>query len=152
MTPEKKLEQKGITLPEVPTPVANYAPVKKSGKYLYISGQSCVVNGEIKYRGRLGKDLTIEEGYDAARLTAVNIIAVLKDTIGSLDKIKNIVKVFGLVSSDQDFFDQPKVINGASDLFVEIFGEKGLHARSAVGTSVLPFNIPVEIEIIAEVE
>lgn len=149
---EKRLAEAGITLPTAPKPVASYVPAIKSGNLLYTSGQLCTVDGKLKYTGKVGKELTLEEAYEAARTAAINCLAVIKQQIGSLDKIKQIVKVVGYVASDPGFTDQPKVVNGASDLLVEIFGEKGIHARSAVGAVSLPLNAPVEIEMIVEVE
>jgi len=149
---EKRLAEAGITLPTAPKPVASYVPAIKSGNLLYASGQLCTVDGKLKYTGKVGKELTLEEAYEAAKTAAINCLAVIKQQIGSLDKIKQIVKVVGYVSSDPAFTDQPKVVNGASDLLVEIFGDRGIHARSAVGVASLPLNAPVEIEMIVEVE
>jgi len=149
---EKRLAEAGITLPAAPKPVASYVPVKKCGNLLYTSGQLCTVDGKLKYTGKVGKEVTLEEAYEAARIAAINCLAVIKQQIGSLDQIKQIVKVVGYVASDPGFTDQPKVVNGASDLLVEIFGDKGIHARSAVGAVALPLNAPVEIEMIVEVE
>lgn len=149
---EKRLEELGVQLPEAPSARGNYKPSMQIGDFVYTSGASCVIDGEIVYHGRLGTDLTIEEGYDAAKITALNLLSMLKAELGDLDRITQIVKLLGFVSSAPDFYDQPKVINGASDFLVEVFGEKGKHTRSALGTSVLPFNIPVEIEMIVKVE
>lgn len=152
MSAEQRLADLGITLPEAPKPVATYLPAVVSGNLLFVSGQACTVDGKMKYQGKVGKNLTLEQGYEAARIAAINALAILKEELGSLDKVKRVVKVFGLVASDPEFYEQPKVINGASDLLVEVFGDKGRHARSAVGTNVLPFNTPVEVEMIVEVE
>lgn len=149
---EKKLGELGIILPGQTKSMGNYVTVRKSGNMLYLSGNGPMREGKVVMSGKLGADLSIEQGYEAARITAINILGVLKSELGDLDKIKQFVKVLGFVQSTDDFFDQPKVINGASDLFVEVLGEKGRHARSAIGTSVLPFNLPVEIEAIVEVE
>jgi len=124
----------------------------QTGKLVYTSGQGCKRAGQLVYQGKLGKDITIEEGYDAAKIAIINALAILQGHLGSLDKIKRIVKLLGFVACVPEFDQQPKVINGASDLLLEIFGEKGQHARSAIGTNALPSNIPVEIEMIAEVE
>ena len=132
--------------------MGNYVTVRRSGNMLYLSGNGPMREGKVVMSGKLGADLTVEQGYEAARITAINILGVLKSELGDLDKINQFVKVLGFVQSTDDFFDQPKVINGASDLFVEVLGEKGRHARSAIGTSVLPFNLPVEIEVIVEVD
>jgi enamine deaminase RidA (YjgF/YER057c/UK114 family) len=146
-TPEQNLEKLGLTLPEVGTPIANYVKWKQVGNLLYLSGSGPDVFG------KLGAELTIEEGYQAARETGLEIIAVLKvATGGDLNKIKQFVKVLGMVNSDPKFDKQPAVINGFSDLMVEIFGEKGKHARSAVGVAALPNNMAVEIEVIVELE
>ncbi len=151
-TPEEKLANAGITLPIISAPVANYVNVVRTGNLLFLSGKGpSDVSG--KYiTGKLGTNLTIEEGYSAARLTAINQLAVLKKELGELSKIKRIVKVLGLVNSSSDFYDQPKVMNGFSDLMVLALGEKGKHARSAIGTNTLPFNMAVEVELIVEIE
>ena len=149
---EKKLGELGIILPGQTKSMGNYVTARRSGNMLYLSGNGPMREGKVVMSGKLGADLSIEQGYEAARITAINILGVLKSELGDLDKIKQFVKVLGFVQSTDDFFDQPKVINGASDLFVEVLGEKGRHARSAIGTSVLPFNLPVEIEAIVEVE
>lgn len=143
-TPEQKLEELGITLPEFSKPVANYVKWRKVGNLLFLAGDGSEI------RGKLGKDLTVEEGYQAARMTGIEILATLKAACGELSKIKQFVKVHGMVNSAPDFYDQPKVINGFSDLMVEVFGEKGKHARAAVGMGSLPSNIAVEIEVIVE--
>lgn len=149
---DKKLKELNIQLPIAPSPVAKYVLIKKVGNLLYTSGQDCRRDGELLYEGKLGKDLSVEEGYNAAKETAINCLAVLKQELGSLDRIKQIVKVLGFVNSTDSFIEQPAVINGASELFVEVFGEKGKHARSAISSNSLPFNIPVEIEMIVEIE
>lgn len=149
---DKRLGELGIILPGQTKSMGNYVTVRKSGNMLYVSGNGPMREGKVVMSGKLGADLSIEQGYEAARITAINILGVLKSELGDLDKIKQFVKVLGFVQSTDDFYDQPKVINGASDLFVEVLGEKGRHARSAIGTSVLPFNLPVEIEIIVEIE
>lgn len=143
-TPEQKLQELGITLPEFSKPVANYVKWRKVGNLLFLAGDGSEV------KGKLGKDLTVEEGYQAARMTGIEILATLKAACGELSNIKQFVKVLGMVNSAPDFYDQPKVINGFSDLMVEVFGEKGKHARSAVGMGSLPSNIAVEIEVIVE--
>jgi len=149
---EKKLQDMGIIIPDVPKPAASYIPAIQTGKLVYTSGQGCKKDGIPVYKGKLGKDLTIEEGYDAAKISIVNCLAVLKGHLGSLDKVKRVVKLLGFVASVPEFDQQPSVINGASDLLIKVFGEKGRHARSAIGTNVLPFGMPVEIEMIVEVE
>ncbi|MDE3143033.1 MAG: RidA family protein [Bacteroidota bacterium] len=151
-TPEENLKAKGIELPAVPKPIANYVNAVRTGNLIYLAGKGPLQKTGTYITGKLGKDLTIEQGYEAARLTAINQIAVLKDMLGDLKKVKKIVKVLGMVNGSPDFYDQPKVMNGFSDLMVEIFGENGKHARSAIGVSSLPMNIPVEVEMIVEVE
>ncbi|MBL4954724.1 RidA family protein [Neobacillus sp. YIM B02564] len=152
MSIENRLEDLGIKLEEVKTPKFSYTPVTQVGNLVYTSGQDCRVNGELILEGKLGRELTIEEGKQAARQCAINCLSVLKWHLGSLDKIKKVVKVLGFVQSHDEFKDQPYVMNGASDLFLEVFGEKGKHARSAIGANELPFNTPVEVEIIVEIE
>ncbi|WP_408011442.1 RidA family protein [Pseudalkalibacillus sp. A8] len=152
MSIEDRLQELGITLEEVKTPKFSYVPVTQVGNLVYTSGQDCRVNGELILEGKLGRELTVEDGKKAARQCAINCLSVIKWHLGSLDKVKKIVKVLGFVQSNDEYKDQPFVMNGASDLFLEIFGEKGKHARSAIGTNELPFNTPVEIEIIAEIE
>lgn len=150
-TPEEKLSAAGIVLPTVSTPVANYVNAVRTGNLVFLSGKG-PSDSQGKYiTGKLGADLSIEQGYAAARLTAINQLAVLKKELGDLSKIKRIVKVLGLVNSASDFYDQPKVMNGFSDLMVLALGEKGKHARSAIGTNTLPFNMAVEVELIVEV-
>jgi len=150
-TPEKKLQEAGIELPEASQPVANYVKFRKVGNLIYLAGYGpCSMEG-LKY-GKVGKDLTIEEGYQAARATGICLLATLKLAVGDLSRVKQIVRVVGMVSSDPAFFDQPKVVNGCSDLMTEVFGEAGKHTRAAVGMAVLPNNIPVEITMIVEVE
>jgi enamine deaminase RidA (YjgF/YER057c/UK114 family) len=145
-TPEEKLKEMGIELPEVSQPMANYVKWKQVGNLLYLAG-----NGPDMF-GKVGADLTKEQGYEAARLTGLEIIAVLKAATGDLSRIKQFVKVLGMVNSAPDFTAHPAVINGFSDLMVEVFGEKGKHARSAVGVAALPNNMAVEIEVIVELE
>ena len=150
-TPEEKLKQSGITLPVPQKPIANYVNAVRVGNLIFLAGKGPAKPDGTNVTGKVGKDLNIQQGYDAARLTGINQLAVLKAELGSLNKVKRIVKVLGMVSCTEDFTDQPKVINGYSDLMVEIFGENGKHARAAVGMYVLPGNIPVEVEMIVEV-
>lgn len=150
-TPEEKLTAAGIVLPTVSSPVANYVNAVRTGNLIFLSGKG-PSDPQGKYiTGKLGLDLNIEQGYAAARLTAINQLAVLKKELGNLSRIKRVVKVLGLVNSAADFYDQPKVMNGFSDLMVLALGEKGKHARSAIGTNTLPFNMAVEVELIVEV-
>jgi len=150
-TPEEKLKQSGITLPVPQKPIANYVNAVRVGNLIFLAGKGPAKPDGTNVTGKVGKDLNIQQGYDAARLTGINQLAVLKAELGSLNKVKRIVKVLGMVSCTEDFTDQPKVINGYSDLMVEIFGENGKHARAAVGMYALPGNIPVEVEMIVEV-
>ena len=147
MKPEQKLKQLGITLAAVTPPIANYVNAVRTGNLLFLAGKGPAGGAT----GIVGKDVTLEQAYQHARATGLALIAVMKDELGSLDRVKRIVKVLGMVNAVPGFPDQPKVINGCSDLFVEVFGERGRHARSAVGMGGLPNNIPVEIECIVEV-
>ena len=150
---DKRLAELGITLPVPAKPVANYVGWVRTGNLVYTAGQVPLKDGKIEFQGKLGKDYTVEQGAQAARICAINVVAQLKDAAGGdLDRIKRIVKVVGFVNGVPDFVDHPKVINGASDLIVEIFGDKGKHARSAVGSGSLPVNVAVEVEAVAEVE
>jgi enamine deaminase RidA (YjgF/YER057c/UK114 family) len=142
---ESRLAEIGVILPDVPKPVASYVPAVRSGNLLFLSGQLCTVDGELKYRGKVGKEVSLEDACEAAKAAAINSLAVIKQQIGSLDKVKRIVKVVGYVASDPNFSEQPKVVNGTSDFLVEVFGEKGSHARSAVGVASLPLNVPSKI-------
>lgn len=149
---EDRLKELGITLPDAPTPLANYVTVRRTGNLLFLSGAGPFENGVPVITGKLGADLTQEEGYKAARMSGLNLIAQLKKELGDLDRVKQFVKVLAFVASSPDFTNQPAVMNGASDLFVEVFGEAGKHARSAVAAPVLPMDVAVEVEIIVEVE
>lgn len=152
MTPEAKLEALGLTLPPVSAPIGSYVTCKRQGDLLYLSGAGPIVQGEVLYKGKVGAEITPDVGYEAAKVSALNLIAALKAELGDLSKVKSIVKLLGLVACADGFYGQPGVINGASDLLFEVFGEKGRHARSAIGVFSLPMNIPVEIEMIVEVE
>jgi len=149
---EEVLKDLGIELPEVPKPAAVYLPAKTVGNLVYTSGQDCRVDGVLLYEGKVGSDLTIEQGQEAARQTMINCLAALKNEIGDLNRVKQVVKLLGFVNSAPGFVEQPYVINGASELLEEVFGEKGRHARSAISSNELPFNTPVEIEMIVEIE
>jgi enamine deaminase RidA (YjgF/YER057c/UK114 family) len=151
-SPEENLKSLGIEIHKPSAPIANYVTYVRTGNLIYFSGSGPDLDNKKQNRGKLGRDLTIEEGKEAARQTGINMISSLKNAIGDLSKVKRIVKVFGMVNSTEDFTDQPKVINGFSDLMVAVFGEKGKHARSAVGMISLPLNMAVEIEMIVEVE
>ncbi len=153
MTPEERLKEKGLVLPERRQPIGNYVGCVRTGNLVFLSGHGPDRQGEPpKWRGKVGKDLTMEQGYAAAQDVAMNLLTTLKNEIGELSKVRRVVKVLGMVNSAPDFGDQPKVINGASDLFVDLWGDKGRHARSAVGLAALPGGIPVEIEMVVEVE
>ena len=150
---DARLEELGIELPDTPPPIANYVPAVRTGNLLYLSGLGPAARADgSTLIGKVGSDLTREEGYEAARLTGVNIISRMKGELGDLDRVKRVVKLLGMVNSDPKFNQQPAVVNGCSDLLVEVFGDKGRHARSAVGMASLPNDIPVEIEVIIEIE
>lgn len=149
---ENKLKEMGIQIPEAAKPVASYVPFQRTGNLIFISGQDCRIQGKLKYEGKVGAEVTEEEAYDAAKITAINLIAILKSAIGDLDKVVKIVNLRGFVNSAKGFVRQPFVINGASDFLLEIFGEKGKHSRCALSANELPFNTPVEIEMVVEVE
>jgi enamine deaminase RidA (YjgF/YER057c/UK114 family) len=148
---EAKLKAMNIELPAIGKPLANYVHVVRSGDLLFLAGKGPSKPDGTYITGKVGKDVTIEQGGEAARLTAINQLAVLKAELGDLNKVKRVVKVLGMVNCEADFKDHPKVINGFSDLMVEVFGEKGKHARSAVGMCSLPNNMAVEIELVVEV-
>ena len=147
-TPEQRLAALGLTLPAVPAPLANYVPFRWAGGLLFLSGQGPKRPEGGFDIGRLGKDATVEDGYRAARLTGLQLLAVAKSALGELARIEAVVKLLGMVNSEPDFADHPKVINGCSDLLVEVLGDAGRHARSAVGVGSLPNGIMVEIEAI----
>ena len=149
---EIKINELGITLPSSTPTVANYLPAKKVGHLVFTAGQLPMVNGELISKGLLGQDVEIDEAKKAARICTLNALAAIKSVIGDLDQIKQIVRVVGYVASVPTFTQQPAVVNGASELLLEIFGENGKHARSAVGMAVLPLNASVEIELTVEVE
>ena len=151
MTPEEKILSLGIDLPEVPKPLGSYVPFVRTGNLVYLSGMLPLREGKLEKTGRVGESVNLQEAVECARLSAINGLAVLKSAIGGLGNIRRCVKISGFVASASDFTDQPKVINGASDFLVEIFGDAGIHARAAVGVNVLPMNSPVEVEFIFEV-
>jgi enamine deaminase RidA (YjgF/YER057c/UK114 family) len=146
LSAEKKVKELGLDLGKVVPPVANYVNAVRTGNLLYLAGK-----GPGAVKGKLGREFSVEQGYQHARAVGLNLLAVMRDELGSLDKVKRVVKVLGMVNAVPDFEDQPKVINGCSDLFVEVFGDRGRHARSAVGMGSLPMGIPVEIEVIVEI-
>lgn len=151
MSAEKRIRQLGIELPEAPPPVANYVNAVRSGNLLFLSGKGPSAVDGLRPAGKLGREFNLEQGYRFARSTGLALLAVMRTELGSLDRVKRVVKLLGMVNAVPDFTDQPKVINGCSDLMVEVFGERGRHARSAVGMGSLPNGIPVEIEVVVEI-
>lgn len=146
MRMEQKLTSLGLTLPRGTAPVASFVPAVQTGNLLFVSGHTST-----KLRGKLGRDVTKEQGYEAARQIALDLLGTIRDILGDLDRVSRLVKLLGMVNSAEDFTEQPYVINGASDLFLKVFEEQGQHARSAIGVAQLPFNAAVEIELILEV-
>jgi enamine deaminase RidA (YjgF/YER057c/UK114 family) len=152
MKVEAKLAEMRLELPSAPAPVANYIRTVRAGNLLFVSGHGPHRDGKMEYRGKLGKDLSVEEGYKAAQLVCLNCLASVREELGDLDRVKRVVKLLGMVNCTPDFERQPQVINGASDLLVQLYGDAGRHARSAVGMGSLPGGISVEIEMVLEVE
>jgi enamine deaminase RidA (YjgF/YER057c/UK114 family) len=148
---DEKLESMGITLSTPPKPAGSYIPVVRTGNLVFVSGQIPIKNGQVEFKGQVPTSISLEDAQKAARLCILNVLAQLKAELGTLDKISKIIKVSGFVNSSPEFYEQPKVINSASDLLFEIFGEKGRHTRIAVGVSSLPLNSAVEIDLIAEI-
>jgi len=151
MEAETKLEQLGLTLPKPPQPIGAYLLAQRTGDLLFLSGTTCYVDGNPLYTGRVGNELSVEEGYAAAQQTMLNLLSVVKAELGDLDRVERIVKVNGYVNSAPDFDRQPAVINGASELLEKVFGLRGKHARTSIGVSDLPGHIPVEIEMVVQV-
>jgi enamine deaminase RidA (YjgF/YER057c/UK114 family) len=151
MSPEDKLKELGIELPEAPSPLGSYVPVIRTGNLVFLSGILPLVEGKLLRQGRVGEDITIDDAREDAKRAVMNALAVLRSHIGSLNTVKRCIKITGYIASSPDFTEQPKVLNAASDLLHEIFGEAGRHARAAVGVTVLPLNASVEIEFIFEV-
>ncbi len=150
---EENIKQLGIIIPDMPAPLANYVPYKVSDNIVYVSGQGPAVNGELIYKGKVNEDISIEDGIKASELCCINIIAALKKSInGDWNRLDGFLKLGGFVNCKDDFYDQPKIINGASDLLVKIFGDQGRHARFAVGSNALPMNISVEIDAIIKIK
>lgn len=147
-----KLKEMGIELPEAAKPLAAYVPAVKVGNYVYTSGQIPLVAGKLAFTGKVGKEVTPEQAYEAAKICAINCLSAIESVAGSIDNIEKIVKVVGFVNSAAGFAAQPKVVNGASEFFGEVFGDAGKHARSAVGVSDLPIDAPVEVEVIAKLK
>ncbi len=149
---EEKIKELGYTLPETAKPLAAYIPAIRAGEFVYTSGQVPIVGGELKYKGKIGTDLTLEDGQKAAIICALNGLSAIKGILGNLNKIEQIIKLTVFVNSANGFTDQPKVANGASEFLGSVFGDAGIHARSAVGVSELPINSAVEIEMIVKVK
>jgi enamine deaminase RidA (YjgF/YER057c/UK114 family) len=147
----ERIKELGIEIPKLPKPVFSYIPGVITGNLVYVSGQTPTKDGELVYKGKVGGDLKVEDGYEAAKLAAVNCVAELKLVLGDLNRVVRIVNLSGYVASEEGFVQQPAVVNGASDLIVEIWGEKGKHSRKAIGVFELPSGAPVEIELIAEI-
>lgn len=152
MTIEERLNQMGVQLPNVPKPLGAYVPFVRTGNLLYLSGMLPLKDGKLIFTGTAGDIVSTDDAAACARLAAINALAVVKSAVGSLDRIRRCVKISGFVASAGGFYDQPKVINGASEFIVQVLGDAGRHARAAVGVPVLPLNSPVEIEFIFEVE
>ncbi|HEY5594878.1 MAG TPA: RidA family protein [Nitrospiria bacterium] len=151
MRVEQRLKELGITLPTAPKPVANYLPAVRAGELLFTSGMLPMKDGTLAYEGKLGKELSVELGQEAARLAALNALAVVKQELGSLDNVARVVRLTGHVASAPGFVQQPAVLNGASDLLVAIFGEAGRHTRAALGAAELPLGSPIELELIVQI-
>jgi enamine deaminase RidA (YjgF/YER057c/UK114 family) len=149
---EQRIKELGIVWPKVPEPQAAYIPTIQTGQLIYTAGMSSIQNGVRTYVGRLGEDLTVEEGYQSARLCAINCLAAIRKHTGSLDQVKRVVKLTGFIRSSTSFTEQHKVLNGASDVIEAIFGDSGKHVRSAIGVNELPFGICVEVEMIVELQ
>jgi enamine deaminase RidA (YjgF/YER057c/UK114 family) len=147
---EARLKALGVELPPVPVPAANYVPFVLSGKQVFVSGQIPVTPEGVKYVGKVGHEITVEDAQQAAKICAINILAILKSAAGDLDRIARIVKLVGFVNAAPDFNEPQKIVNGASDFLVAVLGDKGRHARSAVGVATLPFGVAVEVEAVAE--
>ncbi len=151
MSVEQKLIQLGITLPVPPKPVATYVPAVQAGDLLFLSGVIPFRNGKLTVEGKLGRDLTVEQGYDAARIALLNALAIVRSEIGTLDRVRKVVRLVGHVASAEGFVQQSAVVNGASDLLVRIFDDAGRHARVAIGAAELPLNSPIELELILQI-
>jgi enamine deaminase RidA (YjgF/YER057c/UK114 family) len=152
MSFEARIKELGLAIPEPSRPIGHFVPAVQTGNLIFVSGQIATVSGQVFMQGKLGLDVTIEQGQEAARLALLNVLAALRSSTGSLDTIKRIVKLNGWVASAEGFTSQPQVVNGASLLLEEIFGEAGKHARAAIGVAELPLGAPVELELIAEVQ
>ena len=148
MSYEERAKSIGITIPKAATPVGSYVPAVQTGQLIFVAGQGSMRQDGPAFKGKVGQDLTVNDGYEAAKLAALNCLAAAKSVLGTLDRVERVVKVNGYVNSAPGFTDQAKVMNGASDVLVKIFGEKGRHARTSVGVSDLPLNIAVEVEVV----
>ncbi len=151
MSANARLQELGITLPEVAKPAGAYVPAVQSGNLVFTAGQIPLVEGKLIATGKVGKEISVEQAKDIARVCALNALAAIKGVVGDLDRVKKVVKVVGFVASTPDFTQQPQVVNGASELLQQIFGDSGIHARSAVGVAVLPLDAPVEVELVVEI-
>ncbi len=151
MSANARLQELGITLPEVAKPAGTYVPAVQSGNLVFTAGQIPLVEGKLIATGKVGKEISVEQAKDIARVCALNALAAIKGVVGDLDRVKKVVKVVGFVASTPDFTQQPQVVNGASELLQQIFGDSGIHARSAVGVAVLPLDAPVEVELVVEI-
>jgi len=149
---EKRIEELGIKIPEAPKPMGAYVPYVVAGRFVYIAGEKATVMDKMVFNGKVGKELSLKEGYEAARIAGLNCLGSLKEAVGDLDRVERIVKVTGYVNSADGFNEQPKVINGASELLLSVFGERGRHARVAVGVNELPDDSPVEVAMIAMIK
>ncbi|MGI6357284.1 MAG: RidA family protein [Bacillota bacterium] len=152
MSFEAKIQELGLTIPTPAKPLAAYVPAVQSGNQVFVSGQLPSKDGQLLHKGLLGREVSVEQGYEAARACALNCLGAVKALVGSLDNVVRIVKVTGFVAATPEFTDHPKVVNGASELMQQIFGEQGAHARAAVGMASLPLGVPVEVEMIVEVK
>ena len=152
MTPHDRLEKMGLTLPPPPKPAGAYVPAVRTGNLIYVAGQLPFVDGELKYIGKIGAELTLEQGYEAARICALNALSIIHAEVGTLDRISQMVRLAGFVSSAGGFTDQPQVVNGASEFLAEIFEDRGRHARIALGVAELPLGAAVELELLAEID
>jgi len=151
MTPESKLTSLGITLPDPPKPVAAYVPWTRTGNLIFTAGQIPFLNGQLLFKGSIPNEVSLEDGIVCARQCALNALSIIRGAVGSLDKVKRIVRLGVFVASGPDFYEHPKIANGASELMLELFGDAGRHARTSVGAPALPLGAPVEVEVIAEV-
>jgi len=149
---EQKIEKLGYRVPEASKPLGVYVPVVRVGNLLFVGGKIPLVQGQLRYKGKVGKDLTVEEGYEAAKTCVLNLLSVIKTELGDLDKVQRIIKIAGYINSASGFTEQSKVLNGASEFLLEVFGDKGRHARAAIGVAELPLDAPLEVEMIVEVK